>query len=54
MGSISQMLAIESTEEQIIGELEAVRSRAQGPELVREIGVSEATIYIIWKSKTAA
>ena len=39
--------------EQIIGEVEAVRSRAQGPELIREIGVREATIYI-WKSKTAA
>ena len=47
------MLAIESTEEQIIGEGEAVRSRGQGKELIREIGVSEATIYI-WKSKTAA
>src|SRR5229473_1032291 len=42
--SISQRLAVESTEEQIIGELEAVQSRARGPELVREIGVSEATI----------
>jgi hypothetical protein len=53
LGSIAQRLAVESTEEQIIGEVEAVRSTAQGPELIREIGVSEATIYI-WKSKTAA
>jgi hypothetical protein len=45
--SISQRLALEFTEEQIIGELEPVRSRAQGPELVREIGASEATIYIV-------
>ena len=51
--SISQRLAVESTNEQIIGEVEAVRGRAQGPELIREIGVREATIYI-WKSKTAA
>jgi len=53
LGSISQRLAVESAKEQIIGEVEAVRSRAQGPELIREIGVREATIYI-WKAKTAA
>ena len=53
MESISQSLAVESTEEQIIGEVEAVRSRAQGPGLIREIGVSEAMICN-WKSKTAA